>query len=144
MSLLSRVKRSLEKNDERECEEEEIEETVVKSFKFNGLKWVIADFMDEIKNGDLLKIPVECMLTHFFLRNNENGNYILFDGESKYEIYEMDWLGDNYAENGEYVEPEYREISGGMDAVKFAEYLRDKIVDNYDIYIVERKTFDSV
>lgn len=143
MSLLERVRKSLEKKDVNDEIPSEIVEDEIKSFNFNGIKWILSPFMEDIKKGDFMKIPIECMLTHFIMRNKGNCYYVLFDGEAEYEIYEMDWVGDNFTENGELVEPEYREVSSGMGAVETANYMREKIVDGYDIFIEERKVFES-
>lgn len=144
MSLLEKVKKSLQKKDVIDEKISEIVEDEIKSFNFNGIKWVLTPFMEDIKKGEFMKIPIECMLTHFILYNSGNGYYVLFDGEADYEIYEMDWVGDNFTENGELVEPEYREVSSGMGAIEFANYMREKLVDGYDIFIEERKVFESV
>lgn len=148
MSLLNRVKESLKKKIEEDEEyvEDTIEENVdeifnfEESFNFYDKKWVIAPFMNEIKAGDLEKIPIECMFSHYILfsldfhcyyiglQNHENGD--------EFEIYEFDWVG-------EVEEPEFKEITQTMNAVDCARFLAQRISDGYLIYIPERLEFDE-
>ena len=148
MSLLKRVKESLKKKIEEDEEyvedivEENIEEifNFEESFNFYDKKWVIAPFMNEIRAGDLEKIPIECMFSHYILfsldfhcyyiglQNHENGD--------EFEIYEFDWVG-------EVEEPEFKEITQTMNAVDCARFLAQRISDGYLIYIPERLEFDE-
>jgi len=102
---------------------------------------VIAPFMKEIKAGDLEKIPIECMFSHYILfsidfhcyyiglQNHENGN--------EFEIYEFDWVGETE-------EPEFKEISQTMNSIDCARFLAQRINDGYLIYIPERLEFEEL
>jgi hypothetical protein len=148
MSLLNRVKEILKKKDDTDESEEvqevqELEESpdFEESFNFYDKKWVIAPFMKEIKAGDLEKIPIECMFSHYILfsmdfhcyyiglQNHENGD--------EFEIYEFDWVG-------EAEEPEFKEITQTMNAIDCARFLAQRINDGYLIYIPERLEFEEV
>jgi hypothetical protein len=126
MSLLDRVKQSLKKKDSEDSEnvevledaedKQELEESpdFEESFNFYEKKWVIAPFMNEIRAGDLEKIPIECMFSHYILfsidfhcyyiglQNHENGD--------EFEIYEFDWVGE--AEDPEFKEKQITNFSG--------------------------------
>ena len=151
MSLLERVKQSLKKKDIEDTEDtEDIEDTSViekeeapyfeESFNFYEKKWVISPFMNEIKAGDLEKIPIECMFSHYILfsmefycyyiglQNHENGD--------EFEIYEFDWVG-------EAEEPEFNEITQTMNSIDCAKFLAQRISDGYLIYIPERLEFEE-
>jgi hypothetical protein len=146
MSLLDRVKQSLKKKiseDEEYVEDNEPSEEIFdfeESFNFYDKKWVIAPFMNEIRAGDLEKIPIECMFSHYILfsldfhcyyiglQNHENGD--------EFEIYEFDWVG-------EAEEPEFKEITQTMNAVDCARFLAQRISDGYLIYIPERLEFEE-
>ena len=112
MSLLDRVKQSLKQKEEEEesapldsdAEEDEYPD-FEESFTFYKKKWEICPFMNEIRAGDLEKIPIECMFSHYILfsrelhcyyiglQNHENGN--------EFGIYDFDWVGEEE-------EPEFR------------------------------------
>jgi hypothetical protein len=152
MSLLNRVKESLKKKIEEDEEyvedtkEDSIEDTIEEmfnfeeSFNFYDKKWVIAPFMNEIRGGDLEKIPIECMFSHYILfsldfhcyyiglQNHENGD--------EFEIYEFDWVG-------EVEEPEFKEITQTMNAIDCARFLAQRISEGYLIYIPERLEFEE-
>jgi hypothetical protein len=148
MSLLDRVKQSLkEKNledDENEDNIEDIEQEEApdfeESFNFYEKKWVIAPFMNEIKAGDLEKIPVECMFSHYILFSMEYHCYYIglqnHENGDEFEIYEFDWVG-------EAEEPEFKEITQTMNAVDCAKFLAQRISDGYLIYIPERIEFEE-
>jgi hypothetical protein len=148
MSLLDRVKQSLkEKNledDENEDTIEDIEQEEApdfeESFNFYEKKWVIAPFMNEIKAGDLEKIPVECMFSHYILFSMEYHCYYIglqnHENGDEFEIYEFDWVG-------EAEEPEFKEITQTMNAVDCAKFLAQRISDGYLIYIPERIEFEE-
>ena len=148
MSLLERVRQSL-----KEKEEEEEATVAVESdaeddehpdfeeyFTFYEKKWVIAPFMNEIRAGDLDKIPIECMFSHYILfsrelhcfyiglQNHENGD--------EFEIYEFDWVGEEE-------EPEFKEITQTINARDCAKFLAQRISDGYLIYIPERLEFEE-
>lgn len=147
MSLLDRVKQSLkqkdseedailEESDANEDEEPDFEE----SFTFYEKKWGIAPFMNEIRGGDLEKIPIECMLSHYILfsrdlhcyyiglQNHENGD--------EFEIYEFDWVGEEE-------DPEFKEITQTINAQDCAKFLAQRISEGYLIYIPERLEFEE-
>ena len=152
MSLLDRVKQSLKKKDSEDSEnvevledaedKQELEESpdFEESFNFYEKKWVIAPFMNEIRAGDLEKIPIECMFSHYILfsidfhcyyiglQNHENGD--------EFEIYEFDWVG-------EAEDPEFKEITQTMNAIDCAKFLAQRISDGYLIYIPERLEFEE-
>lgn len=157
MSLLSRVKQSLKEKRIVEDTIENLEDVVEdvpedaventdefpdfeESFNFYEKKWVIAPFMNEIRGGDLEKIPIECMFSHYILfsidfhcyyiglQNHENGD--------EFEIYEFDWVG-------EVEEPEFKEITQTMNAIDCAKFLAQRISEGYLIYIPERLEFEE-
>jgi hypothetical protein len=157
MSLLNRVKQSLKEKkivedtiENLEDVAENVAEDAVEntdefpdfeeSFNFYEKKWVIAPFMNEIRGGDLEKIPIECMFSHYILfsidfhcyyiglQNHENGD--------EFEIYEFDWVG-------EVEEPEFKEITQTMNAIDCAKFLAQRISEGYLIYIPERLEFEE-
>lgn len=140
MSLLSRVKLSLEKKEE-EVEEDGSESAdeshpdFEESFNFYEKKWVIAPFMTEIQKGELEKIPIECMFSHYILFSREYHCYYIglqnHENGDEFEIYEFDWVGE-----GE--DPEFKEITQTINAPECAIFLAQRISDGYLIYIPER------
>lgn len=157
MSLLKRVKQSLKEKRVVEDTVENLEDVVEdvpedsventdefpdfeESFNFYEKKWVIAPFMNEIRGGDLEKIPIECIFSHYILfsidfhcyyiglQNHENGD--------EFEIYEFDWVG-------EAEEPEFKEITQTMNAIDCAKFLVQRISEGYLIYIPERLEFEE-
>jgi hypothetical protein len=147
MSLLDRVKQSLKQKDSEDdavLEESDIDEEQQpdfdESFTFYEKKWVIAPFMNEISGGDLEKIPIECMLSHYILfsqdlhcyyiglQNHENGD--------EFEIYEFDWVGEEE-------DPEFKEITQTINAQDCAKFLAQRIIEGYLIYIPERLEFEE-
>lgn len=170
MSLMDRVKKSLKKKtvensvensveksaeiivkdiaeetiEEETCEQEpELEEEHLdfeESFNFYEKKWVIAPFMSEIRKGDLEKIPIECMFSHYILFSRELHCYYVglqnHESGDEYEIYEFDWVGESE-------EPEFKEISQTINAIDSAKFLAERISDGYFIYIPEREIIDE-
>jgi hypothetical protein len=140
MSLLSRVKLSLEKKEE-EVEEDgsesadESHSDFEESFNFYEKKWVIAPFMTDIHKGELEKIPIECMFSHYILFSREYHCYYIglqnHENGDEFEIYEFDWVGE-----GE--DPEFKEITQTINARECAIFLAQRISDGYLIYIPER------
>ena len=132
------------KDDENEDNIEDIEQEEApdfeESFNFYEKKWVIAPFMNEIKAGDLEKIPVECMFSHYILFSMEYHCYYIglqnHENGDEFEIYEFDWVG-------EAEEPEFKEITQTMNAVDCAKFLAQRISDGYLIYIPERIEFEE-
>lgn len=141
MGLLSKVKESLKKNEEignTDNQEENIKDDF---FVFYDKKWTLSPFMEQIREGDMTKVPIECMLTHYILRNDNNCFYIaLANNETgdEYGIWEFDWIGWD-----EKIEPEFREVSLGMGVVDCARFLRERLEIGYDIYIEERIEVDT-
>ena len=146
MSLLDRVKQSLKEKEAEEAtasqgeSDDDENPDFEESFKFYDKKWVIAPFMNEIRAGDLEKIPIECMFSHYILfsrdlhcyyiglQNHENGD--------EFEIYEFDWVGEEE-------EPEFKEITQTINACDCAKFLAQRISDGYLIYIPERLEFEE-
>jgi hypothetical protein len=150
MSLLKRVKESLKKKiveDEEYVEDGEDESEQLdgvtnfeESFNFYDKKWVIAPFMNEIRAGDLEKIPIECMFSHYILFSTEFHCYYIglqnHENGDEFEIYEFDWVG-------EAEEPEFKEITQTMNAVDCAKFLAQRLSEGYLIYIPERLEFEE-
>jgi hypothetical protein len=150
MSLLDRVKQSLKKKivedeeyvEDREDDSEQLEgiPNFEDSFNFYDKKWVIAPFMNEIKAGDLEKIPIECMFSHYILFSTEFHCYYIglqnHENGDEFEIYEFDWVG-------EAEEPEFKEITQTMNAIDCAKFLAQRIGEGYLIYIPERLEFEE-
>ena len=150
MSLLDRVKKSLKQKivedeeyvEDKEDESEQLEgiPNFEESFNFYDKKWVIAPFMNEIKAGDLEKIPIECMFSHYILFSMEFHCYYIglqnHENGDEFEIYEFDWVG-------EAEEPEFKEITQTMNAVDSAKFLAQRIDEGYLIYIPERIEFEE-
>jgi hypothetical protein len=96
--------------------------------------------MNDIRAGDLEKIPIECMFSHYILfsrelhcyyiglQNHENGN--------EFEIYDFDWVGEEE-------EPEFKEITQTINSQDCAKFLAQRISDGYLIYILERLEFEE-
>ena len=148
MSLLDRVKQSLkEKEAEEEADSAQVEPDdddenpdFEESFTFYEKKWVIAPFMNEIRAGDLEKIPIECMFSHYILFSRELHCYYIglqnHENGDEFEIYEFDWVGEEE-------EPEFKEITQTIDARDCAKFLAQRISDGYLIYIPERLEFEE-
>jgi hypothetical protein len=150
MSILKRVKESLKKKiieDEEYVEDGEDESEQLdgvtnfeESFNFYDKKWVIAPFMNEIRAGDLEKIPIECMFSHYILFSTELHCYYIglqnHENGDEFEIYEFDWVG-------EAEEPEFKEITQTMNAVDCAKFLAQRLSEGYLIYIPERLEFEE-
>jgi hypothetical protein len=142
MSLLDRVKQSLKQKDSEEdavLEEsdanEDEEPDFDEFFTFYEKKWVIAPFINEIRGGDLEKIPIECMLSHYILFSRELHCYYIglqnHENGDEFEIYEFDWVGEEE-------EPEFKEITQTINAQDCAKFLAQRIDEGYLIYIPER------
>jgi len=156
MSLLDRVRQTLKekKNVAAEAAEaEEAEEDFAKevveeaeepdfeeSFNFYKKKWVISPFMNEIRGGELEKIPIECMFSHYILFSFDSHCYYIglqnHENGDEFEIYEFDWVG-------EAEEPEFKEITQTMNAIDCANFLAQRISEGYLIYIPERLEFEE-
>ena len=163
MSLLERVKLSLKKIEDDAVEEDAVEDATEdatedavedavedaaeethpdfeESFKFYNKKWVISPFMNDIRGGDLEKIPIECMFSHYILFSQEYHCYYIglhnHESGDEFEIYEFDWVG-------EAEEPEFKEITHTINARDCAKFLAQRISDGYLIYIPEREEIDD-
>jgi hypothetical protein len=164
MSLLERVKQSLKKIEENTKDADDVgnidnaenaedmgnienaedadEEhpDFEESFKFYKKKWVIAPFMSEIRKGDLEKIPIECIFSHYILFSRDLHCYYigLYNHESgdEFEIYEFDWVGEDE-------EPEFKEITQTINARDCAKFLAQRISEGYFIYIPEREEIED-
>ena len=147
MSLLDRVKQSLkEKEAEEEAGSAQVESDddenpdFEESFTFYEKKWVIAPFMNEIRGGDLEKIPIECMFSHYILFSRELHCYYIglqnHENGDEFEIYEFDWVGEEE-------EPEFKEITQTINARDCAKFLAQRISEGYLIYIPERLEFEE-
>ena len=127
-------------DDDAEPEAEDYYPDFEESFTFYEKKWVIAPFMNEIRAGDLEKIPIECMFSHYILFSAElHCFYIALENHEsgdEFEIYEFDWVG-------EVEEPEFKEITHTMNASDCAKNLAQRISDGYLIYIPERLEFEE-
>jgi len=146
MGLLEKVKKSLAKREEeREEENKEDDNEKIDSFLWFDKKWVLSPFMKEISEGELERIPIECMLTHYLLKNGIDCYYIsLMDNEGgdEYGVWQFDWLGEEM-EGEERFEVEFREVSLGMGAVDCARFLSERLEIGYDIYIEERVELET-
>jgi hypothetical protein len=146
MSLLDRVKQSLKQKDEEESApvdsdaEEDEHPDFEESFTFYEKKWVICPFMNEIRAGDLEKIPIECMFSHYILFSRELHCYYIglhnHESGDEFEISEFDWVGEEE-------EPEFKEITQTINARDCAKFLAQRISDGYLIYIPERLEFEE-
>ena len=120
MSLLKKVKENLKKREEAQLEDLEEDDTL-ESFVLAHTKWVIAPNMKEIRDGDMDKVPIECMLIQYILKNDDHCFFCgLLDNDTGdcFELYEFDWVGED-----EDAPPEYREITLSMGAIDAAKFL---------------------
>ena len=146
MSLLDKVKQSLKKKETEETTEfgsdfeEDENPDFEESFTFYEKKWVIAPYMNEIRGGDLEKIPIECMFSHYILFSRELHCYYIglqnHENGDEFEIYEFDWVGEEE-------EPEFKEITQTINARDCAKFLAERISEGYLIYIPERLEFEE-
>lgn len=146
MSLLDRVKQSLKQKDTEENTQidsdadEDVHPDFEESFTFYEKKWVIAPFMNEIRAGDLEKIPIECMFSHYILFSQELHCYYIglqnHENGDEFEIYDFDWVGEEE-------EPEFKEITQTINAQECAKFLAQRISEGYLIYIPERLEFEE-
>ena len=151
MSLLDRVKQSLKEKEAEEAtasqgeSDDDENPDFEESFKFYDKKWVIAPFMNEIRAGDLEKIPIECMFSHYILfsrdlhcyyiglQNHENGD--------EFEIYEFDFPLERGKED-EDPDIDFKEVESSLNSIEVAHFLGDRIKEGYKIFIPERKEFE--
>ena len=162
MSLLKKIKENISnRQDEAKVINEEEEEdfieipTMLPSFKFYGHNWVVAPFMNEIFEGRLELIPVECVLTMYILRCYNICYYVILDNSETgddFSVYEFEWIGGDgerthgvlehgehgHSEKQEDKDPEFVEYATNMTALDAGKFLRDKIGEGYYIYIQER------
>ena len=148
MSLLDRVKQSLKQKDEEEESaalvdsdaEEDEHPDFEEYFTFYKKKWVICPFMNEIRAGDLEKIPIECMFSHYILFSRELHCYYIglqnHENGDEFEIYDFDWVGEEE-------EPEFKELTQTINSQDCAKFLAQRISDGYLIYIPERLEFEE-
>ena len=138
MGLIDQVKKSLQAKEQIEIKDDNEEKIKEDFFVFYDKKWILSPFMEEIKGGDMTRVPIECMLTHYILRSDNNCIYIsLSNNETgdEYGVWEFDWIG---WDGEEKIEPEFREVSLGMGAVDCARFLKTRLEIGYDIFIEER------
>jgi hypothetical protein len=148
MSLLDRVRQSLKEKEadeeatvavDSDTEDDEYPD-FEESFTFYEKKWVIAPFMNEIRAGDLEKIPIECMFSHYILFSRELHCYYIglqnHENGDEFEIYEFDWVGEEE-------QPEFKEITQTINARDCAKFLAERISEGYLIYIPERLEFEE-
>jgi hypothetical protein len=147
MSLLDRVKQSLKQKDSEEDAtpidsdaDEDDSHDFEESFTFYEKKWVITPFMNEIRGGDLEKIPIECMFSHYILFSQELHCYYIglqnHENGDEFEIYEFDWVGEKE-------DPEFKEVTHTINAQDCAKFLAQRISEGYLIYIPERLEFEE-
>ena len=157
MSLLERVKQSLKKIEENIADDvgsssakdagedagEDADEEYPdfeESFTFYKKKWVITPFMSEIRKGDLEKIPIECMFSHYILFSRELHCYYIglhnHESGDEFEMYEFDWVGEDE-------DPEFKEITQTINARDCAKFLAQRISEGYFIYIPEREEVED-
>ena len=127
MSLISKVKENLNKEEEKPQKKVLVkEEKNIKLFDFEFKKY---QYMNEIKEGQYELIPTSCALSHYLLVNKGVGYYCgLEDNETGnlFEIYEYD-VGED--------EPNMRAFDLNMDWKTHLHFLIDKIKEGYDIYV---------
>jgi len=147
MSLLDRVKQSLKQKDLEEDAtpidsdtDEDDSYDFEESFTFYEKKWVITPFMNEIRGGDLEKIPIECMFSHYILFSQELHCYYIglqnHENGDEFEIYEFDWVGEKE-------DPEFKEVTHTINAQDCAKFLAQRVSEGYLIYIPERLEFEE-
>lgn len=147
MSLFAKAKEAYRKRleeDEFSSDEDDAPD-VVESFNFLEKKWVLAPNMNQIAEGNLELVPIECLLTHYILRYDIHCIYIALDNHETgdaFEIYEFNWIGESDTHHDEKIEPEFTQIESGLSAVETGRFLADRIRDGYMIYIEERKEID--
>jgi hypothetical protein len=111
------------------------------SFTFYKKKWVITPFMSDIRKGDLEKIPIECMFSHYILFSRELHCYYIglhnHESGDEFEIYEFDWVGEDE-------DPEFKEITQTINARDCAKFLAQRISEGYFIYIPEREELEDL
>lgn len=127
MSLLSKVKENLHKEEEKPKKKVLVKED--KTFHIFDFEFEKYKQMNEIKEGHFQFIPTSCALSHYLLINGGTGYYCgLEDNESgnQFEIYEYD-VGED--------EPNFRAYDLNMDWKTHLHFLIDKIKEGYDIYV---------
>lgn len=128
-----------EENIESESESVEFED----DFELFDKKWVLAPFMDEISEGDLTKVPIECIFTHYILRYSYHCLYIALDDHetgNDFEVYEFDYI-EPQEDHGEKFDPDFNVVEESLDAAECGKFLAERIKEGYKIYIEERKEF---
>ena len=99
MSLLSRVKENLTKEEEKPQKKVLVKEN--KTLNLFDFEFKRYDYMDNIKEGNYQLIPTCCALSHYLLVNKGVGYYCgLEDNETgnQFEIYEIVGPGDYWDE----------------------------------------------
>lgn len=131
MSLLSRVKENLTKEEEKPQKKVLVKEN--KTLNLFDFEFKRYDYMDNIKEGNYQLIPTCCALSHYLLVNKGVGYYCgLEDNETgnQFEIFEYD-VGE--------AEPNMRAFDLNMDWKTHSKFLIEKINDGFDIYVEVNK-----
>lgn len=152
MSLIQKVKESLKKKaEEQEFESSDDEEEIhfPESFQLYDKKWILAPHMDEIIQGDLSMVPVECIFTHYILRYDYHCLYIALDNHETgddFEIYEFEFPREEDNAHGiknDEFEPDFVPVETTINAVDCGKFLAERISEGYRIYIQERIEFED-
>jgi len=145
MSLIQKVKESLkakkELEDEEITEEDDDEPRFVEFFQLYDKKWIIAPHMEEILQGDLSLVPVECIFTHYILRYDFHCLYVALDNHEsgdEFEIYEFEFP---LEKGNEEFEPDFVQVESSLNSVECGRFLAERIKEGYRIYIQERVEF---
>lgn len=151
-SLNEEVTESLnEEVTESLIEEEETDDLDIpyidSSFDFYGKKWVLADHMKEILEGNYELIPIECLFTHYILRYDFHCLYIALDDHNTgddFEVYEFEWVGEHISHHGEneMIEPDFVVVESSLTAIECSHFLIERIKEGYQIFIEKRKEFE--
>ncbi len=148
-SILERAKEAYRKKKQQQEEENEEENSDSESIEYEDefdlfdKKWVLAPFMDEISQGDLTKVPIECIFTHYILRYSYHCLYIALDDHetgNDFEVYEFEYI-EPHEDHGEKFDPDFNIVEESLTATECAIFLAERIKEGYKIYIEERKEF---
>jgi len=141
-----------ESENEEEGDEEVLEIPIIDNeFNFYKKRWVLAPHMEEILDGNLGLIPLECLLTHYILRWGNLCFYVVLENPEsgdEFDIYEFEWVGDDVGEkrdiHGEEVEiePDFKLYESSAKSKEIAHFLAKKISEGFQIFIEERKEFE--
>ena len=135
MSLSNQYNLKLEEddNDEGDVVVDDVDDNLEDELLINKLKFVICPTMMEIKKGRLELLPLQCLMNQYILKKGYICYYVVVDDEetcASFDIYEFEYSGGSETE-------EYRQLESSISGTEYLEFLKDKIQEGFNIYILK-------